>query len=319
MRILLPALVLLLGALPAPGQRASGKLGVFFFHESPYDAEAFEGIQDGLRAAGLTAPLDVKRARGDEETARRQLREWLSDRPDLIFTMGTKATLLAKEVHAEVPIVFTAVTNPVRSGVTPDWRSSGSNLAGNSNRIASEDVLAVFRRALPKLRRLGVLFNPENPVSSAEVEEMARTLKLDPASGVTLVEGQVRRREEIAAAAASIAERCDALWIPIDILLYENPGELEKVTVPRRLPMVATARSKAEDIAVVGVGIDYRTLGKAVVPLAVRILRDRARPRDLPIGRLRGVKVVVNLSAAAKIGWEPPLDLLTVADRVVGP
>ena len=204
------------------------RVGVLFWHDSPNDRSAFEGVRDGFALAGLDPVFEVVEARGDDGAARAALRDFEARRLDLIFAMGTGAALRARDEVRVRPVVFAAVTDPVGSGVVERAEGSGRNLCGVSSGVDPAGALRVFRRAVPGLRRLAVVHDPANPVSSREVEVFrAAGAALDPPLELAVrpVPAEDLRREGgVRAACEEALERADALWIPIDIEVYSRAG-----------------------------------------------------------------------------------------------
>lgn len=298
---------------------APRRLAAFFWHDSPNDLAALEGVRRGLRAAGLPHVLEVLHADSDEAKGRAAL-DALAARPcDLLFAMGTQAALLARDRHATLPVVYTAVTNPVASGVVPGWQGSGRNLAGNSNWIAPETLLHVFRQAVPKLGRLGMLrSHATGVVSGAELQAMREHLGRAGAPKVEVVEALTPDAAGIAAAVQALrAAEVDALWIPIDFTIYQNMPAVLAASAGSGLPLLSSSLQAARDGAVVGVLVDYPLLGQRAAALAVEILAGRRRPGEIPVDTMRGYQVLVNLAAARRAGYEVPLSLLVLADILI--
>jgi putative ABC transport system substrate-binding protein len=291
------------------------RFGVLFWHDSPNDAAALAGIREALEEAGKPHAFDIGQADSSREKAVRLLEGFRQEPVDLVFAMGTEAALLAAEHVRDIPVVYTAVTNPVVSGVVPSWEGSGTNLAGNSNWIASETVLRVFRLAVPDLRKLGIL-RSENVVSAAELRAMREHLGAHPE--IDLVQRAVKGVEEIGPAVEALAASgVQAIWIPIDILVYENMDEVLEAAEARGLPLVSSSLKAARAGAVAGVLIDYRMLGKKAVVMALDILENKKAPGAMPVGRMHGYQVIVNLGAARRCRYEVPLSLLVVADLIL--
>ncbi len=316
-----------LSAVPLPGQDLRGpvtrwRIGVLFWHESPNDREALRGVRAALEAYGRDYELVVRLAREDASAARAILDSFQRDRVDLILAMGTQAALLAAEHPATTPVVYTAVTNPIESGVVADWSGSGGKLCGNSNWIAPDNLLRVFRLAVPGMRKLGVIRSEASGVvSAAEVRELRR--ELEDATGrdgaaVELVEEVVTDADSIRAATRRLCESgIDALWIPIDFTVYRDLAAVREVTDPAHVPLVSSSLRVVRQGAVAGVLVDYEMLGERAVVLALQVLEQGVDPGSLPVGRMRGYQVVVNPDAARRAGYELPLRLLVVADVIL--
>ncbi len=305
----------LAGAAPADAS-ARPRVGVLFWHDSPNDRLAFEGVREGFALGRLDPEYRVVEARGDDAAARAALRGFEEQGFDLVYAMGTGAALRAREEVRRVPVVFTAVTDPVGSGVVASPEGSGRNLCGNSNGVASPEVLAVFRRALPTLATLGVVYDAGNPVSRAEVAEMRRAgAAADPPLALAVLErraADLERDGGVHAAVSEVAPRCDAIWIPIDIAVYTRSEEAAAAATDARRPVLATAPAAARSAAVC-VTVDFRALGRSSVVLAARALRGED-PGKMPVGRMRSLRVILNLEAARRSGLEIPLALVAAAD-----
>jgi putative ABC transport system substrate-binding protein len=215
--------------------------------------------------------------------------------------------------------VFTAVTNPVESGVVPSWKGSGRNLAGNSNWIPPETLLHVFRLTVPDLKRIGIMRSTvSGEVSDAELRDMRDYLAREGAPQVTIVEELVGRAADIPEAADRLAAaNVEAVWIPIDFLVYSNLDAILPAVEPHRIPLVSSSLKAARAGAVTGVVVDYELLGKRALVIARDILDGKADPATMPVETMNAYKVVVNLDAARRCHYEVPLSLLVRADMIL--
>ena len=296
------------------------KIGVLFWHESPNDERAWQGVKSGLALARIKATAERVHAGEDADKARKALQDWRDRDFDLVYAMGTSAALRAKETLSELPVVFTAVTNPVGSGVVPSWDGSGTNLCGNSNWIATPEVLTVFQNAIPDLARLGVVLNRNNPVSIEEVAEAKRYFKEHPEKRLALFEEYLRGPKDLEEAIEKLLERgSQAIWIPIDYDVYRNVDRIAAITAPLGIPLVTSQASAVKNGAVAGVAVDYHALGERSVILAEQVLRRGVDPGSLPVGRMKSFRVLVNLAAARQAKFELPLSLLATADEILDP
>ncbi|MBI5853089.1 MAG: ABC transporter substrate-binding protein [Planctomycetes bacterium] len=318
------AAVIVASSLFVPGavfaqERAPWRIGVLVWHRSPNDLQALDGIRNALRVSGRPHALEIVEADSDEARAATLLAELRARPVDLIFAMGTQAALLCKQHVTDLPVVFTAVTNPVESKLVPDWSGSGGNLAGNSNWIEPQTVLDVFRLAVPGLTRLGVLRSTSTGVvSAAELAAMRALLAGSDAPKVALHEELARDVADLDAAVARLAAaKVEAIWIPIDFLVYENIGRVADAARAQGVPLVSSSLRGVTEGAVAGLVVDYETLGARAVLIALDVLERGREPRAIPIGRMAGYQVVVNLAAARRANYEVPLPMLAVADLIL--
>lgn len=310
----------------APKPAKPARIGVFFWHDSPNDEVTFAGVKVGLRAAKVDATFLVRQANSDAELAQRQLHE-LRDAPcDLVLAMGTRATQLAQQHLQGMPIVFAAVTNPVAAGIVSDWNNVAKQqtrtpLCGASNWIAPSSVLEVFELAVPKLRNLGMLRSRDNGVvSAAELASMRAHLQADGSRTLQLHEALVDDAKGLPEAVQQLRDRgVDAIWIPIDLTIYQNIAVIERTLGEARIPLLTTAATGVRNGALVGAAVDYHLHGRRAASLVQQVLKAGEVPRDLKIDRMHSRLVVVNLQAARQHDIELPLSLLALADELIAP
>lgn len=302
---------------PSPSARRP-RVGVFFWHDSPNDAATFAGFRAGLQQAGLPVDYIERQAGGDEAVAESMLAELRARSCDLIVALGTDAARRAKAALPDTPMLFAAVSNPVASGIVADWKPSGTNLCGASNWIPPATVLHVFQLAVPGLQRLGVLRSvPSGTVSQAELAALREFLASPGAPAVAVHEAIAQDAADLPrAVAALLAEDVQAIWVPIDLVVYRNTATVRQALANRGIPLLTTSAAALAQGAVVGAVVDYHRHGQRAAALALAILRDRRPPGSLPIDTMRGCRVVVDLDAARSLGYEPPLSLLVVADEL---
>ncbi len=308
----------LLATAPAqePRQR---RLGVFLWHDSPNDLATLAGIRTAIERSGLPHTFVERRAGSDRDRATVALRELQEARCDLVFALGTQGALLAKDTFLDVPIVFAAVSDAVASGLVPDWSGSGINMCGASNWIPPANVIDVFRLAVPHCERLGVIrTKTSGVVSTAEVAQMKAFLATPGAPRIELHEAVAPDAAGIGGAVRRLLDdRVDAIWIPIDITLYQNVAAIQSALGAAKVPLVTTAAAAVRNGAHVGAAVDYELHGRRAGALALEVLVRGKSPATLPVDRMRGVVVSVNLASARASGIDLPLSLLAVADDLM--
>lgn len=297
------------------------KIGILMWHETDHDENALKGFKAGIELSGIPHTFDLKRAYSDEKKGKEFIRKWKNERVDLICTIGTRATIWALEEVTDIPIVFTSVTDPVASGIADSWESQGRNVTGSSNWIDGKYKLEVFKEGIPHLKTLGVIYNPKNPVPVAEVE-YAR--KYAQELGVTLKEATIEKVDQIEKAISDlISQGIDALWVPIEVLVYHNMERVGRVTWPAKLPVVSSTLegievlAQGESVGMISVTVDYEALGRLCVPAAIEILTTGKDPGDIPISTLGHHRTTVNANAAAAIGHKIPPAFLAKASQVI--
>ncbi len=321
-RLLLSLIALILSFSACPASSAAAavpkRIGILLWHDTPHDEAAMAGLFDGLRLAGLDHALLVRRARGKRKVALTILEEFKRLPVQAVVAISTRGALLAQQQLGDIPLFYTAITNPVASGLADDWQRPGHNATGSSNWIPAGKLLAFFKEVLPGLTRLGVIYDPSNPVPVAEVEEVR---KAAPKLGIQLVSRTIADLTEAEEAIAAVAAQgVNGFWIPRDKLLYSNMELISPILLRHRLPCVSSTREALTadgSVALAAMLADYRKLGRMLLPSIVAVLEQGVDPGTIPIALPDRYRLIINLNAAKLVGFRFPYRFAADADEII--
>jgi len=295
-------------------------VGILNWMRAPHTLEAIEGFRRSFDMSQVPHTFNVVDAGADEAKARETLRRWKQDKVDLIFAVGTAASLLAVEEARETPVVFIAAPHPALSRPADGPCALGDNATGSSTWVDMTTRLRLFQECLPRLARLGVVYDPDDPVAAAEVAEARDKVKsLD----ITLHEATATKPAEIAPAAEKLTvQKIDALWVPTDSLVCSNLSQIARLARARKLPVLTSAQEamapvEGDGVAMVAVAADYGELGRLSAQTALDVLTAGSSPGDIPIRSTSPHVVIVNADIAATLGQAVPPSFLAKAHRVL--
>ncbi|HLC42804.1 MAG TPA: ABC transporter substrate-binding protein, partial [Methylomirabilota bacterium] len=224
--IVLLAFGILAAPLAADAQQAGkvpriGYLGVSSPSTEPHYVEAFrQKLRDLGYIEGQTVAIEYRWAEGQDDRLPGLAAELVSLKADVIVMTGTPGTLAAKQATKAIPIVMASSGDPVRLGLVASLARPGGNITGFT--ILGPELegkrLELLKQAIPRLSRVGVLWNPANPVTTSFYQQ---TQVAAPALRVTLQPVvEVRRVDDFESAFATIAKvRPHALLVVADRLL----------------------------------------------------------------------------------------------------
>jgi putative ABC transport system substrate-binding protein len=223
-----------------------------------------------------------------------------------IITIYGQSTQAATAATTKIPIVFCPVADPVASHLIASAEAPGGNLTGVSSgdAEASRRRLDAFRRMLPRLKRLAILFDPGFAPDKTQVESLGQVA---PSAGITLV---LRPVEDANAAMAALqalrSEDADAILILKEATLRHAGPELKRVAWKQKLPIFVTDPELAVTFpaALAAVGLNPRELGMTCGRMTARIL-EGADPADLPIEH-PNFELLLNLQSAHRLGIAVP-------------
>ena len=264
---------------------------------------------------GRNVAIEYRWAEGRFDRSPAIIAELLGLKIDIIVTHATGNVVAAMQATSSTPIVFTAVGDPVGSGLVASLARPGGNVTGLS--LQQSDTagkrLEILREIAPGLHRLAFLYHTSNPQHAAELREVqsaARSL------GVDVAISEVGRAEDIAPAIRGLRDRAEALYVPTSPLFNIHRISINTVAQSARLLTIYGSREYVEAGGLVSFGTSFPDLFRRAGDYVDKILRG-AKPADLPVERADKFELFVNLTTARALGLNIPELFLTRADRVI--
>ena len=298
--------------------RQGPKIGICQIASHPSLDAVREGAIAALAEAGFRelsgATLDVRNAEMNMNTAKTIADTFVQRDYDLIIPITTPMAQAVANATKKIPIVFGAVTDPVGAGIVRDLQTPGTNCTGISDLWPIRRDLELLKRICPNARSVGTIYNTGESNSQL-------TIKLIRAAcrdlGLELREATVTSGSEVLGAAESLVGRVDAVFTAADSTVGAAYESIIKVAREQRIPLFAGDGDSVKRGAIGCYGADYYEVGRLTGELAARVLKGED-PARLPVLVITKVKLIVNPSAAQRMGVTLPPDLLAEADEVIG-
>ena len=307
--------VLAAGASTAMAQQF--KVAVAQIVEHPALDACREGILAGLSAAGYRQGSNLEfifqTAQGKPDIAAQIARQFIGEQPDVLVGIATPTAQALAAATDTIPIVFSAVTDPVGAKLIQSMAAPGGNVTGISDLSPVAQHIATMQEIIPGLRTIGVVYNPGEDNSVSLVTLLKQSAQ---AAGIEIVEGTATRTSEIGSAAQSIAGRIDIFYAITDNTLASAISSLVSAANDAKVPIFSAETSYVDAGAVAAVGFDYYQIGYQTADYIVQILKGK-QPRDLPARVAVGTDVVINPAAATRLGITLPRSLTEAAIRTV--
>jgi len=309
------AAALAIQAAPAAAQQKS--VAVTAIVEHPALDAVRDGVQDALKQAGYESGKNLKwqyqSAQGNTGTAAQIARKFVGDRPDAIVAIATPSAQSVVAATKEVPVVYSAVTDPVAAQLVPSMEASGTNVTGVSDLLALDKQIELIKTVVPGAKRVGMVYNPGEANSVVVVKQLQELL---PKAGMTLVEAAAPRTVDVASAARSLIGKVDVIYTNTDNNVVSAYESLVKVGNDAKIPLVASDTDSVKRGAIAALGIDYHDLGVQTGKIVVRILKGE-KPGAIPSETSSNLRLFVNPGAAAKQGVSLSDALLKSAAEVI--
>ena len=236
---------------------------------------------------------------------------------DVIVTHSAPGALAAKQATATdpIPVVMTNVGDAVGSGIVASLARPGGNITGDTFFVPElvAKRLEVLKEAIPRIRRIAVLANPDNPATATYLKETEVTAK---ALNVTLQRFDARGLDDLDSTFAAMAERhIDALSVVEDVTIIAHFKRIAELAAKQRLPSISFIEY-ADAGGLFGYGANYLALYRRAAVFVDKILKG-AKPADIPIERPTTFEFVVNMKTAKALGLAVSSLTRLRADRVI--
>ncbi len=305
----LAGLTLTLGAPVASAQELK-TVAVTAIVEHPALDAARKGIKDELAAEGYEEGHNLdflfESAQGNPATAAQIAQKFVGDQPDVIVPISTPSAQAVVGATKDIPVVFTAVTDPVGAKLVPNLEHPGGNVTGMSDLSPIGLHLDLIKEILPEATQLGVIYNPGEANSITLLELLKKEA---PGHGLSLVEAPAPRSADVLAAAQSLVGNVDAIYVPTDNTVVTALEAIVKVGTDNQLPVFAGDTDSVPRGAIAALGFNYYDLGRQTGKMVARVLKGE-KPGDMPVESIKTTQLFVNPGAAKAMG-------VTIPDAVI--
>ena len=315
-----------LGMLSAPLAAETQPVGKpvtigYLGNSSPsLESNLVDGFLEGLRQLGYVEGrnLIIKYtwAEGRRDRFAVLAKELVSLKPDVILTAGTPGALAAKQATQSIPIVMASAGDPLETGLVSSLAKPGGNVTGHAGPGAEFEGkrLELLREMVPKLSRVAVLLNPDNPFGAITWKGVQRVAE---PFGVKLQRVEVRGPNDLDRSLATIkASRPEGVLVSPDRFLLAYRAPIVQFVAKNRLPGVFPYGEFVQEGGLLAYGPDYVDLFRRAATYVHKILKG-AKPADLPVEQPTKFELVINLKTAKALGLTIPQTLLLRADQVI--
>jgi len=301
---------------PAP-QAEKVNIGIVQIVQHPALDSARQGFLDALADKGYkqneNLVVDYQNAQGEQANLQTISQKFVQDKPQLVLAIATPSAVAMANATTEIPILITAVTDPVSAKLVKSNEKPDTNVTGTSDMNPVADQLKLIKEIIPTAKKIGIIYNSSevNSQVQADIADQAA-----PGLGVEMVKVTVTASNEVMQAAQSMVGRVDAIYVPTDNMVVSALASVVKVGEDNDIPVFGAESNTVENGAVATVGIDYYQLGRMTGDMAVRVLKGE-KPQDMAIQQQQGSDLILNLKAAQNMGVTVPEAVIAKAKTVI--
>ncbi|PZM64725.1 ABC transporter substrate-binding protein [Paenibacillus dendritiformis] len=274
--------------------------------------EAYKGFVQALKDNGYTEGdnlvIDYQNAQGDPTNAATIAQKFATGGVDLVLGIGTSVSQAAAKEVKDVPVLFTAVTDPVGAGLVQSMEKPGANVTGTTDLHpeAVSRLMEFIKEQVNGVTAVGILANEgeQNTVVNVQKAEEALT-----ALGLKAVKAPVTNSSEVKQAAESLIGKVQAIYVPSDNTVVSGLGAVVSVANENKIPLFVAEKDSVKNGGVASFGFEYYDLGYTTGKMAVDMLKNGKKAEDTPVQIPESLDLALNVKAAEAQGFAVTDDL----------
>lgn len=299
-------------------QGSTVNIGISQIASHPALDLAREGFIEALNSNGFkegeNLNLEIQNAEGDIATAQMISQSFTSNGKDLIFAIGTPAAQAAFNTTKDIPIITTAVTDPVQAGLVKSKGKSGTNVAGTSDAVALDKQLKLIQELVKDVKTIGVLFNTSEVNSEIQVNELKELAKKN---NIEVIAKGVSSVNDISQSLDSILGNIDVLYTPADNLIASSMAIIANKAIDKKIPIMGAEEAHVKGGALITEGINYKKLGFEAGLMAIEVLEGKDIA-ELSIKTLEETELVINEDTLKKLSINIDEEIMKRAKLIKG-
>lgn len=283
------------------------KIGICNYVDDASLNQIVENIQSRLEELGtengVTFEVSYDNCNADAAVMNQIIENFIADDVDLMIGVATPVAMQmqAATEDNQIPVIFSAVSDPEGAGLVASMDAPGANITGTSDYLDTDAILNLIFTADPETKTIGLLYD-QGQDSSARPIQMAKDY-LDK-KGVSYVERTGTNNSEVMLAAeALVADGVDAVFTPTDNTIMTAELSIYETLAQAGIPHYTGADSFALNGAFLGYGVDYANLGVETANMVKQVLVDGADPASLAVMTFDNGAATINTETCAEIGW----------------
>lgn len=286
-------------------------IGISQYVDHPSLDAARQGFEDGLKELGVNAEIVYQNAQGEIPNTLTIAQKFSGDGVDLIYAVATPAAQSAKQATSDIPILFSAVTDPVQSEIVDDWDHVGGNVTGTSDKAPTESQLEMFKQLDPSIETIGIIYSlneSNSEIQIAEVEELA------PKADLEVVKMGVTNISEVSQTLDSLLNRVDAMYILTDNLIASSVELVSSKLIENNMISISAEEGQVNGGILITNGLNYYELGKQTAQMAKEILVDGKDVSTIPVGTAQETVTTLNKDTMEALGLDENIEILKDAN-----
>ena len=287
---------------------ATYKVGICNYMDHASLNQIAESLEDQLDALGeqnnIDFEVDYQNGNADDSIISQIISDFQAEEVDAMVGIATPVamSMQAATEDSELPVIFSAVSDPVASGIVESMEAPGANITGTSDYLDTDSVLDLIFAANPDAKNIALLYDQGQDSSTTPIKNAKAYLDK---KGVSYKEYNGTTTDEISLAVSSIvADKADAVFTPTDNTVMTAELAIYETLAKAGIPHYTGADSFVRNGAFAGYGVDYANLGIETANMVYNVLVNGAEPASTPVQTFENGICTINPETCDALGLD---------------
>lgn len=305
-------IVLVAGLVACSGQKDNNdnkkvfKVGICNYVDDASLNQINDNIQNELKKIGeengVTFEISYDNCNADSNVLSQIISNFIADEVDLMVGIATPVAMAMQSATEDIPIVFSAVSDPVGAELVDSLEVPGANITGTSDYLDTNAIMNLIFAQNPDTKTVGLLYDIGQDSSTAPIADAKAFLD---EKGVKYVEHTGTNAAEVQQAAqAMVNDKVDAVFTPTDNTIMNAELSIYETFANAGIPQYTGADSFALNGAFLGYGVDYANLGVETARMIAQILIDGKSPAELSVMTFDNGTATINTDTCSALGYD---------------
>ena len=282
------------------------KVAVSQIVEHPALDATRQGLLDGLKAKGFedgkNLEFTYQTAQGNPAIAVQIAKQFVGEKPDVLVGIATPTAQALAASTRTIPVIFTAVTDPLGAKLVKNLTHPEGNVTGLSDLSPVAQHVDLMQELVPGLKVIGVVYNPGEANAVSQIELLKNSAK---AKNLQIVEATALKSADVQGAARIIASKVQVMYALVDNTIATAIDALVGVANQAKIPVVGGSTSFVASGAVAALGFDYYQVGVQTADYVEAVLKGK-KISEIPVSFAKGSDLFLNVKAAEDLGISLP-------------
>ena len=271
--VLMLAVLTLFGCSSSKSTSDDGvHIGILQYVEHQSLTAARKGFVDELEKEGYidgdNIVIDYENAQGDQSNLQTISTNLIANN-DLVLGIATPAAQTLANLSTDVPVLFTAVTDPVSAKLVDSMKNPGGIATGTSDMSPISKQVELLQKVMPNVTKVGIMYTTNERNSEVQVEEAKEAFAK---AGIEAITKGISSTNDVQDTAKSLMSQTEVLFIPTDNMIVSAISLITELSKETKIPVVGGSADVVEQGVLFTYGANYEALGRQTAKLAIRIL-----------------------------------------------